>query len=70
MIVDQASPRESAGAASAPGQVITAGDGQLLVATGDGVLSLDRVQPAGKRVMSADEFLRGYRVSAGDRLGR
>lgn len=35
-------------------------DGRLLVATGDGLLRIIDLQPAGKRVMSADEFLRGY----------
>jgi methionyl-tRNA formyltransferase len=39
-----------------------------VVATGDGFLSLEQIQPAGKRVMSAAEFLRGYQVRAGDML--
>jgi hypothetical protein len=32
------------------------------------VLSLDRVQPAGKRVLAIDEFLRGYSVRVGERF--
>jgi methionyl-tRNA formyltransferase len=41
----------------------------LLVATGDGALELLELQPAGKRSMSASEFLRGNRVLIGDQLG-
>jgi methionyl-tRNA formyltransferase len=39
------------------------------VATGDGMLSLDYVQPAGKRAMPIAEFLRGHAVHVGDRFG-
>jgi len=39
------------------------------VATGQDVLVLDAVQPAGKRVLSAAEFLRGYAVRPGERFG-
>jgi len=42
---------------------------ELLVATGDGVLSIDELQPAGKRSMPVADFLRGNRVSVGDRFG-
>ena len=42
---------------------------ELVVATGDGTLELLELQPAGKRSMSAGEFLRGNRVQVGDRLG-
>lgn len=53
---------------AASGTVVAVGQ-QLLVATGAGCLSLERVQPAGKRVMSAADFLRGYPVKVGDVLG-
>ncbi len=43
-------------------------DSELIVATGDGCLRLLEVQPAGKRVMQADEFLRGSAIQVGDRL--
>jgi methionyl-tRNA formyltransferase len=52
-----------------PGTVLEAPKGELLVATGDGVLALDEVQPAGKRSLSAGEFLCGYPLRPGDRLG-
>jgi methionyl-tRNA formyltransferase len=41
---------------------------QLIVAAGDGALELLAVQPAGKRVMSAAEFLRGYPLAPGERF--
>ncbi len=43
-------------------------DSQLLVATGDGFLRLEEIQPAGKRKMSAEDFLRGQSVQVGDQL--
>jgi len=59
---------EPVAVAAAPGSVIEAGDGRLLVATGDGALSLRRVQLAGRRAMSAAEFLNAHAL-AGARLG-
>ncbi|MCE9547333.1 MAG: methionyl-tRNA formyltransferase [Planctomycetia bacterium] len=51
-----------------PGTVFYCGDAGLIVNTGGGLLSIDRIQPAGKRVMDSAEFLRGYPVKVGDRL--
>ncbi|MCA9262924.1 MAG: methionyl-tRNA formyltransferase [Planctomycetales bacterium] len=51
-----------------PGQVVQS-DKSLQVATGDGLLQIDRIQPAGKRVQSAAEFLRGYPLPVGEVLG-
>ncbi|HVA03331.1 MAG TPA: methionyl-tRNA formyltransferase [Acidimicrobiales bacterium] len=42
---------------------------QVAVRTGDGVLELVEVQPAGKRPMSASAWCRGVRVEAGETLG-
>lgn len=53
--------------AALPGRVVAAGD-TFVVATGDGFLSIEQVQPAGKRVMSAGEFLRGYQIKIDDEL--
>lgn len=69
LIVDSAAVAEWSGPAAAPGAVVHVSKHQLLVATGDGVLALERVQPAGKRVMPVDEFLRGHAVQPGDRFG-
>ena len=62
--------RVEAGAASAaPGTVVEAGGAGPLVATGAGALRLLQVQPAGKKPMPGADFLRGYKLAAGARLG-
>ena len=53
----------------APGEVLEAAGDRLVVATGAGAIQLDALQPAGKRVLSAGEFLRGYPVRIGERFG-
>jgi methionyl-tRNA formyltransferase len=51
------------------GVLVVHGD-ELAVGCGEGtVLGLDEVQMEGKRRMSASEFLRGYQVRSGERLG-
>ncbi len=52
----------------APGEVIEASGDDLLVATGDGALRLVELQPEGRRVMSAREFLAGRHVAPGARF--
>ena len=52
-----------------PGHVVVCDGKQLIVATGDGALSILAIQPAGKRIMPIDQFLRGYHLRVGDRLG-
>jgi methionyl-tRNA formyltransferase len=52
-----------------PGTVVEAAGDRLVVATGAGGAALRGVQPAGKRMMPIDEFLRGHRVQPGDRFG-
>jgi len=41
---------------------------KLWVATGSGAVAIESIQPAGKRQMDIQEFLRGYPVKVGDRL--
>ena len=53
---------------AAPGTVLEAGSGRIVVATGDGGLRLRRVQVAGRRAVSAAEFLNAQPL-AGARLG-
>ena len=49
-----------------PGSVVRVGGDELGIATGDGrVLRLIALQPEGRRVMSAREFLAGRRISPG-----
>lgn len=51
-----------------PGTVLVADGQQIVVATGGGCLRLDAVQPAGKKQLSAAEFMRGYPMAPGDRM--
>ncbi|MEM8946212.1 MAG: methionyl-tRNA formyltransferase [Planctomycetota bacterium] len=53
---------------SAEAGIIVHCESELIVSTGDGWLRLEDVQPAGKRVMTADDFLRGNQVRVGDCL--
>jgi methionyl-tRNA formyltransferase len=71
LILEQVSVVEESAIAGAapPGTVVRAEKRLLHIATGAGLLSLDRVQPAGKRVMPIDEFLRGHSLQPGNRLG-
>jgi methionyl-tRNA formyltransferase len=52
----------------APGALVAHG-GRLALATSSGRLVLDRVQLAGRRAMSGDEFLRGQPALIGARVG-
>ncbi|NOZ23747.1 MAG: methionyl-tRNA formyltransferase [Planctomycetes bacterium] len=49
-----------------PGRVLEARDAGILVAAGEGAVLIKRLQPAGKREMSAAEYLRGRSLSPGD----
>jgi methionyl-tRNA formyltransferase len=66
LILGPASAVEGLGAR---GTVLKAAGGRLVIAAGQGAVALCAVQPAGKRMMAVDEFLRGHAVRAGDRLG-
>ncbi|HUC05226.1 MAG TPA: hypothetical protein VL961_07490, partial [Acidimicrobiales bacterium] len=60
------------GARSEPGAAAGGPPGTLhgtAVATGLGVLHLTEVQPESKKPMSAEEWLRGIRLSEGERFG-
>lgn len=52
-----------------PGEVIGVTQQSITVATGAGGLCIEQLKPAGKRVLAAAEFLRGYPVQPGDRFG-
>jgi methionyl-tRNA formyltransferase len=65
----QAEPEPAAGpAGAAPGTVLESTDGRIVVATGAGALRLQQVQVAGRRAMSAAEFLKANTL-AGAWLG-
>jgi len=48
-----------------PGEVIKA-DKELIVATGDKALKILNLKPEGRKEISGEEFIRGYRVKVGD----
>lgn len=54
-----------------PGEIIEKGKKSLVVATGDGAISLKTVQPAGKPRMNIVDFLNGVgrKLEVGDRIG-
>ncbi|MEW6357890.1 MAG: methionyl-tRNA formyltransferase [Planctomycetota bacterium] len=51
---------------AAPGTVLAVRDDGILAAAGEGAILIRRLQPAGKRAMSAAEYLRGRSVRPGD----
>jgi methionyl-tRNA formyltransferase len=53
--------RAHAGAGNAPIAKLLIHQGQPAVGTGDGLLLLDEIQPAGKKPMSGKAFLAGAR---------
>ena len=55
-------------ATAGPGTLVSSG-GVLAVATGDGAVLPIEVQPESRRPMAWDDWLRGARLRAGDRLG-
>lgn len=60
---------EAAPAGVTPGTVLEAGERGIAVATGDGVLRIVELQPAGKKAMSAAELIRGGQLAPGTVLG-
>ncbi len=70
LILDKVSCVPGAGLPQAcPGEIVAVDSDRVLVATGDQLLSLERVQPAGKRVQEIEAFLRGHPMRTGQRLG-
>lgn len=58
-----------AAAAAEPGTVLQAGPDGILVATGDGRLNITQLQRAGGKRLGVAEFLRGFELPSGTRLG-
>ena len=59
--------RHALGEVTKPGIIVRA-DHELIVATGEGFLSVDRLKPGGAKVMEAAAYLRGHSVAVGDRF--
>ncbi len=64
LIIDRAK-RRSLVQPAPPGTILDSGDDCLCVATQEGALELEIVQPEGKKRMSGAEFRRGYQIHAG-----
>jgi len=52
-----------------PGTVLEAHGDRLLIAAGSDAVLFRSIQPAGKRLMSVEEFLRGHPIKPGDHFG-
>lgn len=53
-----------------PGEVVSVDrDEGMMIQTGKGWLKILTLQPEGRKPVSAGEFVRGYRIKPGDRLG-
>ena len=59
---------ETPSSALEPGQVAISEKNRLAIQTGEGLLSIKQIQPAGKRLMEIEEFLRGHQPAIGDRF--
>jgi methionyl-tRNA formyltransferase len=71
LIVLEVGPAESgtwSASKSAPGTVLSVDNKRLIVQAGGGALEIRRLQPEGKRAMTAGEFLAGNPVRSGDRF--
>ncbi len=51
-----------------PGEIIDT-HGSIAVATGKGILTIEKIQLEAKRVMTAQEFLSGHKIIPGEKLG-
>ena len=69
LILEKVHVESATSPAGQPGTVFESAGPRLLVATGEGALTIDAIQPAGKRVLSSAEFLRGYPIRSGERFG-
>ncbi len=52
-----------------PGACASGWPGRIVVGTGEGVVEIIELQPAGKGRMPAADYLRGHRIAPGDRFG-
>ena len=66
----EALAREEDGTAPEPGTIVSVDRRDFTVATGRGLLQVLEVQLAGKKRMSARDFLLGMRLVPGEKLGQ
>ena len=55
--------------ADIPAGTVSSVDDKFCIATSDGSLRIESIQPAGKKAQPWDAFLRGYRVAVGEKFG-
>ncbi len=67
--VSRAEAESLGGEAGAPGMVLGADAGGLLVGTGSGTLRIGALQRPGGKMLPASDFLRGFPIAAGTMLG-
>ena len=61
---------DETGKDGAPGELVVEGDSMCVGCGGGSMVELVEVQMEGKKRMGSGEFLRGYQVRSGERLGR
>lgn len=64
-----AQAKRAPGERGIPGEVLELSKDGFLVQAGSGGMLVLRVQPEGRRTMSASDYAKGYRLRRGDRLG-
>jgi methionyl-tRNA formyltransferase len=69
LILGSVSVEDAPPGSALPGVVAEAEGDRLVVASGQGFVVLHTVQLAGKRMLTAGEFLRGHRVRPGETFG-
>lgn len=55
--------------AASPGEIVKIGPQTMVVQCADGALDLQELQLAGKKRMPSSEFLKGFKLNVGDKLG-
>jgi methionyl-tRNA formyltransferase len=68
LLLDRVQVDQQDGNWGEPGTILQADPQGARVACGEGTLILLEIQPAGKRKMSIDQFLRGYPLKTGQQL--
>ena len=67
-VISAAVREDFPGTSGAPGEILEVGRDGIVVACGEGTLSLGQVQPEGGRPMASRAYAMGRRVQKGDRL--
>jgi methionyl-tRNA formyltransferase len=65
----EAAPLVQKNTPGVPGTVVQADATGVCVLTGEGVLTITRLQAEGGKILTAGDFLNGHPLAAGDRMG-